>query len=157
MPGSEPGVGEDKTQRPRPATRSMFRHFSPLQTRWSDNDNYGHINNVVYYAYFDTVVNDYLISRGALDVAHGAVIGLVVETGCHYFAAAAFPETLEAGLRVAQIGNSSVRYEIAIFRGADDAAIAQGHFVHVYVNRLTRRPAPLPDNLRAAAAALQPA
>ena len=98
MPGSEPGVGEDKTQRPRPATRSMFRHFSPLQTRWSDNDSYGHINNVVYYAYFDTVVNDYLISRGALDVAHGAVIGLVVETQCNYFRPIAFPDKVDGYL-----------------------------------------------------------
>ena len=109
----------------------------------------------MYYAYFDTAVNDYLISQGALEVANGEVIGLVVETACHYFAAAAFPDALQAGLRVVHLGNSSVRYEIAIFCEGGEAAIAQGHFVHVYVDRVTRRPAALPDKLRAAVVALQ--
>ena len=145
---------ERKVERPMPATREMFHHFSPIQTRWSDNDSYGHVNNVVYYAYFDTVVNDYLIARGALDIESGAVIGLVVETGCHYFAAAAFPDALQAGMRVVHLGNSSVRYEIAIFREGADLALAQGHFVHVYVDRVTRRPTALPDTLRAAVMAL---
>ncbi len=145
---------ERKVERPMPATREMFHHFSPIQTRWSDNDSYGHVNNVVYYAYFDTVVNDYLIARGALDIESGAVIGLVVETGCHYFAAAAFPDALQAGMRVVHLGNSSVRYEIAIFRKGADLALAQGHFVHVYVDRVTRRPTALPDTLRAAVMAL---
>ena len=145
---------EHKVLRPEPPARAAFRHFLPIQTRWSDNDRYGHINNVVYYAYFDTVVNDYLIAQGALDIDHGAVIGLVVETGCHYFAAAAFPDALQAGMRVAHIGTSSVRYEIAIFREGADLAVAQGHFVHVYVDRVTRRPTPLPDALRITVTAL---
>ena len=108
----------------------------------------------MYYAYFDTAVNDYLISQGALEVANGEVIGLVVETGCHYFASAAFPDALQAGVRVAHLGNSSVRYEIALFRVDGDTALAQGHFVHVYVDRVTRRPAALPERLRAAVMAL---
>lgn len=145
---------EQKVLRPEPAARAAFRHFSPMQTRWSDNDRYGHINNVVYYAYFDTAVNDYLIAQGALDIDHGAVIGLVVESGCHYFAAAAFPEALQAGMRVVHIGTSSVRYEIAIFRNGSDLAMAQGHFVHVYVDRVMRQPTPLPDALRIAVTAL---
>ncbi len=149
-----PGSSERKVERPMPATREMFHHFSPIQTRWSDNDSYGHVNNVVYYAYFDTAVNNYLIARGALDIESGAVIGLVVETGCHYFAAAAFPDALQAGMRVVHLGNSSVRYEIAIFREGADLALAQGHFVHVYVDRVTRRPTALPATLRAAVMAL---
>lgn len=149
-----PGSSERKVERPMPATREMFHHFSPIQTRWSDNDSYGHVNNVVYYAYFDTAVNNYLIARGALDIDSGAVIGLVVETGCHYFAAAAFPDVLQAGMRVVHLGNSSVRYEIAIFREGADLALAQGHFVHVYVDRVTRRPTALPATLRAAVMAL---
>lgn len=115
-----------------------------------DNDVYGHVNNVVYYSYFDTVVNEYLIAQGALDIANSAVIGLVVETGCSYFASIAFPEKIEAGLRVAKIGNSSVRYEIALFREGGDEAVAQGHFVHVYVDRATQKPQALAEPLRAA-------
>ena len=157
MPDTEGVAAVTKAQRPVPANRHAFAHFTTLQTRWADNDRYGHINNVVYYAYFDTVVNDYLIARGALDINKGAVIGLVVETGCHYFASAAFPDALEAGMRVAHIGNSSVRYEIAIFRKGEDSAIAQGHFVHVYVDRQSNRPTDLPAKFRAAVAALQPA
>ncbi len=132
------------------AVRSAYRHFLPLQTRWSDNDIYGHVNNVAYYGYFDTIVNEYLIASGALDIDGGAVIGLVVETGCQYFAPLAFPEKLEGALRVAKIGNSSVRYELAIFKAGGDTPAAEGHFVHVYVDRMTRRPALLPDILRAA-------
>ena len=146
---------ELKVPRPVAETRAAYRHCSPIQTRWADNDIYGHINNVVYYAYFDTAVNDYLIAEGALDIANGAVIGLVVETACHYFAVAAFPDKLQAALRVAHIGNSSVRYEIAIFREGIDSALAQGHFVHVYVDRITRRPVALPEKLRTAASALK--
>jgi acyl-CoA thioester hydrolase len=132
-------------------SRKDFPHRLPITTRWSDNDAYGHLNNVVYYSYFDTVVNQYLISRGVLDIERGDVIGVVAETGCRYFASAAFPEPLEAGLRVARLGNTSVRYEIGLFRaGVDDLdrAVAQGHFVHVYVDRETRRPVPLPLGLR---------
>ena len=131
-----------------PLQRDDFPHHLPIATRWGDNDAYGHLNNVVFYSYFDTVVNQYLITRGMLDIDTSPVIGLVVETGCNYFASAAFPEKLEAGLRVARLGNSSVRYEIALFREGIGAAIAQGHFVHVYVGRETRRPVRLPSQLR---------
>ena len=136
------------------STRADYKHIAPIQTRWADNDIYGHVNNVAYYAYFDTVVNAYLIASGALDIHEGPVIGLVVETGCRYFAPAAFPDRLEGGLRVAHIGNASVRYELAIFREGEDAAIAEGRFVHVYVDRETRRPAPLPDAFRKALEAI---
>ena len=138
-----------------PLRRADFPHHLPIDTRWSDNDAYGHLNNVVFYSYFDTVVNQYLITRGVLDIENGPVIGLVVETGCHYFASAAFPEKLEAGLRVARLGTSSVQYEIALFREGIDAAIAQGHFVHVYVGRETRRPVRLPVQLREVLAKIQ--
>lgn len=130
--------------------RSAYKHFLPLQTRWADNDIYGHVNNVAYYGYFDTIVNEYLIAAGALDIHAGAVIGLVVETGCKYFSALEFPQKLEGALRVAKIGNSSVRYELAIFRAGEDAPAAEGHFVHVYVDRETRRPVNLPESLRKA-------
>lgn len=138
------------TDRARPDPRSAYRHFLPIQTRWSDNDAYGHVNNVVYYGWFDTVVNAYLIEAGALDIARSPVVGLVVETRCSYFSELAFPQPVEAGLRVARIGSSSVRYEIGIFAAETDVAAAQGHFIHVYVDRATRRPASLPAPLRAA-------
>ena len=112
-----------------------------------DNDAYGHINNVVYYSYFDTVVNRYLIEAGVLDVARSPVIGLVVETHCNYFASLAFPQTVDAGLRVAHLGASSVRYEIGLFGAGEPLTAACGHFVHVYVGRQTHRPAPLPSAL----------
>ena len=131
-------------------TRSDYKHFLPLQTRWADNDIYGHVNNVAYYGFFDTIVNDYLIASGVLDIHEGAVIGLVVETGCRYFAPLAFPEKLEGALRVAKIGASSVVYELAIFAEGEEAPAAQGRFVHVYVDRQSRRPTPLPDAFRAA-------
>lgn len=131
-------------------TRADYRHLLPIQTRWMDNDVYGHVNNVVYYAYFDTVVNEYLIRAGVLDIHAGEVIGLVVETGCRYHASLAFPDLVTAGLRVARIGTSSVRYEIAIFRNDDLHAVADGHFTHVYVDAATRRPTPIPAPLRAA-------
>lgn len=129
-------------------TRAAYKHFLPLQTRWADNDVYGHVNNVAYYGYFDTIVNDYLIAAGALDIHQGSIIGLVVETGCKYFAPLEFPQKLEGALRVAKIGNSSVRYELAIFKAGDDRPAAEGFFVHVYVDRATRRPVSLPDDLR---------
>ncbi len=115
-----------------------------------DNDAYGHVNNVVCYSYFDTVVNEYLIRAGVLDVEHGETIGLVVETQCNYFAPLVFPERVEAGLRVIRIGSTSVRYEVGLFKEGDAHAAAQGHFVHVYVDRATRRPVELPAALRAA-------
>jgi acyl-CoA thioester hydrolase len=115
-----------------------------------DNDVYGHVNNVVYYSYFDTVVNEYLVASGSLDIERSRVIGLAVETRCRFFRAIAFPDTVHAGLRVARLGNSSVRYEIGIFRNEEETAAAQGHFVHVYVDRETRRPAGLPVETRRA-------
>ncbi|WP_420594579.1 acyl-CoA thioesterase [Deinococcus sp.] len=129
--------------------RRQYRAFVPIQTRWADNDVYGHVNNVAYYSYFDTAVNTLLIGAGVLDVHSGETIGLVVETGCLYFAPLAFPEALTVGLRVAKIGRSSVRYELAIFREQEDTAAAAGHFVHVYVNRQTRRPVEVAGRLRA--------
>jgi acyl-CoA thioester hydrolase len=138
------------SERPSAHRRAQYRHFLPIQTRWSDNDAYGHVNNVVYYSWFDTVVNEYLIAAGALDIQASTVVGLVVETQCNYFSELAFPQRVDAGLRVAQAGRSSVRYELALFGALSDAASAQGHFVHVYVDRASRRPVPLPPALRAA-------
>lgn len=129
-------------------TRSEFCYFQSITTRWMDNDMYGHINNVVYYSWFDTVVNQFLIVNQALDTQVSNVIGLVVETQCSYFSSVSFPEVITVGLAVAHIGNSSVRYELAIFKNDQDSAAAQGHFVHVYVDRDTRRPTPLPETLR---------
>lgn len=134
--------------------RDAYRHFRTIPTRWSDNDVYGHVNNVVYYSWFDTAVNAYLIEAGALDIEAGEVIGLVVETGCRYARALAFPESVEAGVRVARLGNSSVRYEIGLFGQDNAGAAAEGFFVHVYVDRATRRPVPLPAKLREVLAAI---
>ncbi|WP_226858517.1 acyl-CoA thioesterase [Diaphorobacter aerolatus] len=136
--------------RPAPQQRDQFPVFRTIGTRWADNDLYGHVNNVVYYSWFDTAVNGYLIEQGALDIHHGETIGLVVETQCNYFSPLAFPQTVEAGLRVARLGSSSVRYEIGLFAKGEPACAAVGHFVHVYVDRQTRRPCPLPDALRRA-------
>jgi acyl-CoA thioester hydrolase len=136
--------------RPAPHLRSAYPYLRAIPTRWMDNDVYGHVNNVTYYSYFDTVVNGYLIEQGALDIASSTVIGLVVETQCHYFAPLAFPDLVTAGLRVAHRGRSSVRYEIGIFRRDDEQAAAQGHFVHVYVDRGGGRPVPLPEKLQRA-------
>ena len=136
--------------RPEPQDRSRYRHFSSLPTRWMDNDVYGHVNNVVYYSFFDTAVNRYLIEAGALDIHHGAVIGLVVETRCNYFAPIEFPQVVEAGLRVAELGRSSVRYEVGLFAAGEPVTAAHGHFIHVYVERATRRPVPLPEPLKQA-------
>lgn len=130
-------------------TRNDYRHFHTITTRWMDNDVYGHVNNVVYYSYFDTVVNAYLIGQGVLNPEHSDTIGLVIETQCNYFAPLSFPDPVVAGLRVARLGNTSVRYEVGLFRGDAQEAAAQGHFVHVYVDRETRRPVPLSDALRA--------
>lgn len=132
-----------------PKPRSHFRHFYPITTRWSDNDAYGHVNNVVYYQWFDTVVNQFLIVNGTLDIHEGSAIGLVVETHCNYFSSVAFPDPVTAGLCVTRLGDSSVRYEVGIFRDDDELASAQGHFVHVYVDRLTRKPTPIPAPARA--------
>ena len=130
--------------------RGDYKHFLAIPTRWMDNDVYGHVNNVVYYSYFDTVVNEYLVGAGVLDIERSRVIGLVVETMCRYFQPLAFPEVVEAGLRVARLGRSSVRYEIGIFRRGEEEPAAIGHFVHVYVDRDSRRPVEIPESLRRA-------
>ena len=134
--------------------RSAYPHFQTIPTRWADNDVYGHVNNVVYYSWFDTAVNAYLIEQQALDIHNGGVIGLVVETGCRYARPLAFPQTVEAGVRVARLGTSSVRYEIGLFAEGDAEPAAEGFFVHVYVDRANRRPAPLPRTLHSALAML---
>lgn len=141
--------------KPQPDTRDRYAHLSAISTRWMDNDVYGHVNNVQYYSFFDTAVNRYLIAAGALDIHAGAVIGLVVETHCNFFAPLAFPQDVDAGIRVAQIGRSSVRYEIGLFAPGATLAAATGHFVHVYVDRATRRPVVLPAGLLAAVARLR--
>jgi acyl-CoA thioester hydrolase len=133
-----------------PTTRGDYPHHLDIPTRWADNDQYGHVNNVAFYGFFDTVVNDWLIKSGVLDPATSSVIGLVVETGCQFYAPLSFPETLMAGLRAVHIGRTSAGYKIAIFGEGRDSAAAEGHFVHVYVDRATRQPVQLPDNLRAA-------
>lgn len=141
--------------KPPPALRSAFRAWRAIGTRWADNDTYGHVNNVVYYAWFDTAVNAYLIEQGALDTQAGAVIGLVVETQCNYFSPLAFPQTVDLGLRVEHVGQSSVRYGLAVFAQGQDRAAAQGHFVHVYVDAANRNPTPLPAQLLQALAPLR--
>jgi len=147
--GSSGGRAEEQA-----ATRAGFPHFIVVPTRWMDNDIYGHVNNVVYYAYFDTVINRYLIGEGGLDIARGPVIGVAAESHCRYRRAVAFPTDLDAGMRVGRLGRSSVRYEIGLFPQGEDEAAAEGHFVHVFVDRATRRPTPIPDGLRAALARL---
>jgi acyl-CoA thioester hydrolase len=136
------------TPRPQPTDRARYRHFSAIPTRWGDNDAYGHVNNVVYYAWFDTAVNRHLIEAGVLDIARSPVIGLVVETRCNYFSSIAFPDTVQAGLRVTHLGRSSVRYEIGLFREDAAQASAVGEFLHVYVERATQRPAEIPETVR---------
>ena len=136
------------TVRQQPDHRDDYRQFLTITTRWMDNDVYGHINNVQYYSYFDTAVNRFLIDRGVLDIHDGAVIGLVVETHCNYFSAAAYPQDIEAGIRVVEPGRSSVRYEVGLFVEGREEAIAQGYFIHVYVDRENRTPVELPADLR---------
>lgn len=140
--------------RPTPLARQQFSYFLPLTTRWADNDVYGHVNNVTYYSYFDTTANHYLIHEGGLDIHHGQMIGLVVDSGCSYFSSVAFPDQLEGALRVAHLGNSSVRYELAIFKQGEALAAAQGHFVHVFVDRQTNKPVAIPERIRDALARL---
>ena len=130
--------------------RSDYKHFLTVETRWMDNDVYGHVNNVVYYSFFDTAVNRYLIDEGVLDIRDGDTVGFVVETSCTYEKPIAFPDRVTAGLRVARIGTSSVRYEIGIFRNDDDESAAHGQFVHVYVDRAAERSRPIPEPMRAA-------
>jgi acyl-CoA thioester hydrolase len=131
-------------------TRSEYPHFLTLPTRWMDNDVYGHINNALYYAFFDTAINQYLIAEGGLDITAGEVIAVAAESQCQYLQALAFPEVIEVGLRVGKLGNSSVRYELAIFKQGETLAAAAGYFVHVFVARETRRPVSMPERIRAA-------
>ena len=138
------------SKRPQAEARTAYPAFCNVPTRWSDNDVYGHVNNVVYYSWFDTAVNSMLIELGAIDIHHGPVIGLVIETQCNYFAPLAFPQAVVAGVRVAHVGTSSVRYEVGIFASTPESlCAAKGHFIHVYVDRVTRQPAPLPASLKA--------
>ena len=129
-------------------TRQDYRAHRSIQTRWMDNDAYGHVNNVVYYSWFDTAVNALLVEWGLLDIQNGSIIGLVVETGCRYNRSVAFPESVEAGVRIARLGTSSVRWEVGLFTTGHEAPAAEGYFVHVYVDRQTRRPVALPDDWR---------
>jgi acyl-CoA thioester hydrolase len=141
--------------KPQPEGRAGYKAFRTVGTRWMDNDPYGHVNNVVYYSWFDTVVNAHLVEQGVLDIERGETIGLVIETQCNYFAPVAFPQTVEAGLRVARIGTSSVRYEVGLFLQGEPLTVARGHFVHVYVDRASRRPVSLPTPLKSVLEALQ--
>ena len=135
--------------------RSDYRHFQPIPTRWMDNDAYGHVNNVQYYSYFDTTVNQFLVHKGLLDIQNSPVVGLVVETSCRYAKSIVFPDLVHAGLKVAHIGNSSVRYELGLFKGDDEEACAEGYFIHVYVERATNKPVPVPDEMRKVLETLQ--
>ena len=135
-------------------TRADFRHFLAIPTRWLDNDSYGHVNNVVYYSYFDTVVNDHLIREGGLDIREGRAVGLVVETGCRFHRSLSFPGVVDAGIRVVKLGNSSVKYEIGLFTADESEPAATGHFVHVWVDRTTNRPTAVPEKIRTALAPL---
>jgi len=134
-------------------TRADYRHFLAIPTRWMDNDTYGHVNNVTYYSYFDTVVNEHLVNRGGLDIRGGDVVGFVVETSCRYFRPLTFPDTVDAGMRVARLGRSSVTYDIALFREGEPNPAAAGRFVHVWVDRRSATPAEIPARIRDA---LQP-
>jgi len=141
-------MSEIKSDKPQAEARAGYKVFRDLGTRWMDNDAYGHVNNVVYYSWFDTAVNAYLIERGALDIERSEVIGLVIETQCNYFAPLAFPQMVQAGIRVARLGSSSVRYEVGLFAQGEPLTAAKGHFIHVYVDRHSRRPVPLPPQLK---------
>ena len=131
-----------------PEKRAAYRHFRAIPTRWMDNDLYGHVNNVVYYSYFDTIINSYLIESGGLDIHNAEVIGIAVETMCRFRTSLAFPETIDAGLRVGHLGNSSVRYEIGLFKKDGDEAAAEGHFVHVFVQCATQKPVAIPLHVK---------
>ena len=154
-PHSPAAAASNPAARPTPAPRSHYRRFVPLTTRWMDNDAYGHLNNVVYLSLFDSAVNSALIEGGVLDIGQGEVIGVVAETHCNYFASLAFPQPVEAGLAIARVGRSSLCFDIGIFAAGGAETAARGHFVHVYVDRRSRRPVPLPDRLLAFAKELQ--
>jgi len=142
------------TERPKVGSRSDYRHFMKIPTRWMDNDVYGHVNNVNYYSYFDTLINRYLIDEGRLDFHAGPVIGLAVESLCRYYRSFSYPDVIDAGLRVGRLGTSSVRYEIGLFAEGEDQARAEGHFIHVFVERAGQRPTPIPEPMRGALARL---
>lgn len=141
-------MSQTKPDNAQAEARSAYKLFRSIGTRWMDNDAYGHVNNVVYYSWFDTAVNAYLIEQGVLDIEHGQTIGLVVETQCNYFSPLAFPQTVEAGIRVARLGSSSVRYEVGLFGEGEPLTAAKGHFIHVYVDKQSRRPTALPLDLK---------
>ncbi|WP_137818953.1 thioesterase family protein [Pseudomonas sp. 2FG] len=134
--------------------RADYQHFQAISTRWHDNDLYGHVNNVTYYSFFDSAVNSYLIEQGGLDIHDGEVVGFVVSSSCDYFASIAFPDRIEIGLRVGKLGNSSVQYELAVFKQGEEEACAAGRFVHVFVDRASNQPVAIPPRLRAALAEL---
>ncbi|MEZ5849302.1 MAG: thioesterase family protein [Hyphomicrobiaceae bacterium] len=136
--------------RPPVGRREDYRHFLSMPTRWMDNDGYGHLNNVVYYSFFDTLLTRYLIDHAGMELETSPVIGLAVETTCRFHRSFAFPETIEGGLRIGRLGRSSARYEIGLFGAGDDTARAEGHFIHVYVDRLSQRPVEIPADIRAA-------
>ncbi|MBV9785505.1 MAG: acyl-CoA thioesterase [Acidisphaera sp.] len=136
--------------RPPPSTRAAYRFFHPISTRWMDNDVFGHVNNVTYYSFIDTAVNTYLLSRRLLEIDSSPVVGVAVESGCVYRSPIAYPDRVTVGVRVGRLGTSSVRYEVGVFRNAEDTVSAEGHFVHVYVDRSTMRPVPMPDTVRQA-------
>jgi acyl-CoA thioester hydrolase len=133
--------------RQKPHRRESYAYFQIMTTRWMDNDSYRHMNNTVYYSFFDSIVNQYLIENGVLDVEKSEIIGLVAETACQYFRSIGFPSKINVGLRVGHLGNSSARYDVALFKDDEEEASAQGHFVHVYVNRKSGRPVPMPEKL----------
>lgn len=140
--------------KPKPTHRADYAHFTVLSTRWGDNDSYGHVNNVVYYSFFDSAVNRHLIEHGALDIENSSVIGLVIETRCTFFSSMGFPDNVYVGMKVVHLGSSSVRYEIALFRNDEDVASALGYFVHVYVDRASNRPVAIPPTVRTVLQAL---
>jgi acyl-CoA thioester hydrolase len=142
------------SERPSPSTRDDYKAFRTIPTRWLDNDIYGHMNNTVHYTFFDTTVNCWLMENGLLDIHGGERIGMVAETGCRYFSEMGYPDLITSGLRVARLGTSSVRYEVGLFRNDAQTAAAEGFFIHVYVDRQTRRPSPMDARLRSALMAI---
>lgn len=144
------------SKRPPPSTRSSFVHFSSIETRWADNDAYGHVNNAVYYFYFDTAINRYLIGPGGLDIHQSPVIAIVAETGCRFHRSFAYPDAIEVGMRVDHLSGRSVRYGIGLFAPGESSARVEGHFVHVYVDRATMRPTAMPERMHQALARLRP-
>jgi acyl-CoA thioester hydrolase len=148
---ADPLAGEDRARIDhRNETRADYRYFLAIPTRWMDNDSYGHVNNVIYYSYFDTAVNEHLINAGGLDIRNGPVVGFVVETSCRFYRPLSFPDIVDVGLRITRLGTSSVSYEIGLFAGGRDEPAATGRFVHVWVDRETVRPAAIPPHIRVA-------